>query len=70
MERVEEKLGKLTPREREVLLKIMAGLLNKEIASDLEITERTVKAHRGRIMEKMQTKSIVVLALMCKDRVL
>ena len=42
----------LTRREREVLEKIMLGLMNKEIASDLGITERTVKAHRAMIFRK------------------
>ena len=47
----------LTPREREVLNGVVSGLLNKEIASELGITERTVKAHRGRAMVKMGAKS-------------
>jgi FixJ family two-component response regulator len=65
MERVEERLARLTPREREVLNKIMEGLLNKEIAYELGISERTIKAHRRQIMEKMGTKSIVHLTRMC-----
>jgi FixJ family two-component response regulator len=65
MERVEERLARLTPREREVLNKIMEGLLNKEIAYELGISERTIKAHRSQIMEKMGTKSIVHLTRMC-----
>ena len=63
-EKVEENLARLTPREREVLAKIMEGLLNKEIAYALGVSERTVKAHRGQIMEKMQTKSVVALTRM------
>jgi DNA-binding CsgD family transcriptional regulator len=47
----------LTPREREVMNGVVSGLLNKEIASDLGITVRTVKAHRGRVMAKMGAKS-------------
>ena len=47
----------LTPREREVMNGVVSGLLNKEIASELGITERTVKAHRGRAMAKMGAKS-------------
>ena len=47
----------LTPREREVMNCVVSGLLNKEIASELGITERTVKAHRGRAMAKMGAKS-------------
>ena len=64
-EKVEENLARLTPREREVLMKIMEGLLNKEIAFDLAISERTVKVHRGHIMGKMQARSIVDLVKMC-----
>ena len=62
MERVEEKIARLTPREREVLDKIMEGLLNKEIAFELGVSERTIKVHRGRIMEKMGAKSVAQLA--------
>ena len=47
----------LTPREREFLNGVVSGLLNKEIASELGITERTVKVHRGRAMAKMGAKS-------------
>jgi len=64
-EKVEENLARLTPRERAVLAKIMEGLLNKEIAADLGVSERTIKAHRGRIYEKMETRSVVALARMC-----
>jgi FixJ family two-component response regulator len=65
MEKVEERLARLTPRERQVLIKIMDGLLNKEIASALAITERTVKQHKANIMDKMGTRSTVRLARMC-----
>jgi len=54
----------LTPREREVLNGVVSGLLNKEIASELGITERTVKAHRGRAMAKMGAKSSAELIKM------
>ena len=54
----------LTPREREVLNGVVSGLLNKEIASELGITERTVKAHRGRAMKKMGAKSSAELIKM------
>ena len=47
----------LTPREREVLTQVVAGKLNKEIAADLGAAENTIKAHRARIMEKMQVHS-------------
>jgi len=47
----------LTSRERKVLTQVVAGKLNKEIAADLGTTERTIKAHRASIMEKMQAQS-------------
>jgi FixJ family two-component response regulator len=51
----------LTPREREVFEGVVAGMLNKQIASELGITEKTVKIHRGRVMEKMYVESLAQL---------
>jgi FixJ family two-component response regulator len=51
----------LTPREREVVSLVIAGLLNKQIAGELDITVVTVKVHRGRAMEKMQVRSVAEL---------
>jgi FixJ family two-component response regulator len=51
----------LTPREREVLAQVVAGKLNKQIAGDLGAAERTVKAHRAQVMEKMQVGSVAEL---------
>lgn len=48
----------LTSREREVLEMVVAGRLNKQIAADLGISEITVKAHRGRVMRKMQARTL------------
>ena len=48
-----ERLGTLTPRERQVLALVVAGLLNKQIGGELGITELTIKVHRGRVMRKM-----------------
>lgn len=54
----------LSRREREVMALVVTGLLNKQVAFDLGISEITVKAHRGRVMHKMQAESLVDLASM------
>jgi FixJ family two-component response regulator len=54
----------LTPREREVMALVSDGLLNKQIASQLTTTERTVKFHRAHIMQKMNAKSLADLVRM------
>jgi FixJ family two-component response regulator len=51
----------LTPREREVLAQVVAGKLNKQIAGEIGAAERTVKAHRAQVMEKMQVGSLAEL---------
>jgi FixJ family two-component response regulator/signal transduction histidine kinase len=56
-----ENLSKLTSREREVLALVVKGLRNKQIAFELGINEKTVKAHRGRMMGKMEAGSIAGL---------
>jgi len=56
-----ERLDSLTPREREVLLLVATGRLNKQIAGDLGTAEKTVKVHRARAMEKMQVRSVAEL---------
>jgi FixJ family two-component response regulator len=53
--------GELTPREREVLAHVIAGKRNKVIAAEIGTTEKTVKVHRGRIMEKMKVRSVADL---------
>jgi FixJ family two-component response regulator len=55
--------ARLTRREREVFALVARGLLNKQIAGELGIAESTVKAHRGRVMEKMELQSVAELAL-------
>jgi len=59
-----ERVSQLTPREREVLHHLVDGKTNKGIARSLEISEKTVEKHRGRVMEKMQTKSLASLVKM------
>lgn len=59
-----ERLGTLTPRERQVLTLVTAGLLNKQVAGELATTEVTIKAHRGRVMHKMQAASLADLVRM------
>jgi FixJ family two-component response regulator len=54
----------LTPREREVFTLVAAGLLNKLVADRLGIAEKTVKIHRGRVMEKLAARSVVDLVRM------
>jgi FixJ family two-component response regulator len=51
----------LTPREREVMQLVVSGLLNKQIGGELGISEITVKAHRGRVMQKMHARSLADL---------
>jgi FixJ family two-component response regulator len=58
---VRARLATLTSREREVLEHVVSGKLNKQIGADLGISERTVKAHRAQVMEKMQVDSVAEL---------
>src|SRR5262249_39246398 len=63
---LEQLLVMLTPREHEVLLHVVAGRINKLIASELGISEKTVKVHRARIMQKMNVESVAELARLCE----
>jgi FixJ family two-component response regulator len=56
-----ERMALLTPREGEIMALVVAGKANKVIAIDLSISERTVELHRGRIMKKMQARSVAEL---------
>jgi len=62
--KLQGRLDTLTPREREVLMQVITGKLNKQIAGDLGIAEKTIKVHRGRVMQKMQASSVADLVRM------
>jgi FixJ family two-component response regulator len=61
---LEERLASLTKREREVMNLVVTGLMNKQVGFELDISEITVKAHRGRVMEKMHAATFVDLVNM------
>ena len=61
---VKERFDGLSSREREVMLHVMAGRLNKQIAHDIGITESTVKVHRTNLMRKMKARSLPELSRM------
>ena len=59
-----ERYRALTPRERDVMARVVTGRLNKQIAADLDLSEVTVKLHRGQVMRKMLAKSVADLVRM------
>jgi FixJ family two-component response regulator len=61
---LKERLSALTPREREVLPLVVSGLLNKQAAAELGISEVTLQIHRGKIMHKMEAQSLAELVRM------
>ena len=63
---IHECLASLTPREHEVMTMVTAGLLNKQIAAELNLSEITVKLHRRRVMEKMKADSLAELVKLCE----
>ena len=61
---VQERYKTLTPREREVMVLVVSGLLNKQIAAEIGASEATVKIHRGNMMQKMLVGSLIELVRM------
>jgi FixJ family two-component response regulator len=64
MQELRDRYASLTPRERDVMALVVSGLLNKQVAGELGITESTVKAHRGQVMQKMKANSVADLVKM------
>ena len=56
-----QRVDRLTPRERQVMALVITGMLNKQIAYQLGISEKTVKVHRGHVMEKLEIDSVAEL---------
>jgi FixJ family two-component response regulator len=63
---IHEHIKMLTPREHEVMTYVITGMLNKQIAAELGITEDTVKIHRGRMMHKLGVVSVAELVRLCE----
>jgi FixJ family two-component response regulator len=64
IEKIKKDFRTLTPREKEVIALVTSGLMNKQIAAKLGVTEITVKVHRGNVMRKMSAKSLAELIRM------
>ena len=64
LQKLQDRYEALSRREREVMSLVVAGLLNKQVGGELGISEITVKAHRGRVMEKMMARSFAELVKM------
>ena len=61
---LQDRLLSLTPREREILMLVVRGLRNKQIAAEAGVSEMTVKVHRSHVMQKMRANSVVELVRM------
>jgi FixJ family two-component response regulator len=64
MQELRDRYASLTPRERQVMALVVSGLLNKQVGGELGISEITVKAHRGQVMQKMKADSVADLVKM------
>ena len=63
LEQFRQRYNALTPREQEVMKLVVSGRLNKQAAAELDISEKTIKVHRARVMEKMRVESLAALVL-------
>jgi len=64
MQELQDRYASLTARERQVMALVVSGLLNKQVGGELGISEITVKAHRGQVMQKMKANSLADLVRM------
>ena len=64
IQEVQGRVNSLTPRDYEVFMLVVSGMLNKQIALELGMSEKTVKVHRGRVMQKMEAASLADLVRM------
>jgi FixJ family two-component response regulator len=64
IQELRDRYASLTPRERQVMALVVSGLLNKQVGGELGISEITVKAHRGQVMQKMKADSLADLVRM------
>lgn len=62
---IRERMKELTERELEVMSWVITGALNKQIAAELNVVEKTIKVHRARVLEKMQAQSVAELVRQC-----
>src|SRR6516225_9673274 len=66
LQELRDRYASLTPREGQVMALVVSGLLNKQVGGELGISEKTVKAHRGQVMQKMKANSVADLVKMAE----